>query len=157
MGGNYMLDALAEASKDLKKNQREGDRTAVVAVSGTGPELSYLDKWRSADVAEENADLFLLLQIDVGGAGFTERANLSYVFDRLAEASGGDYDMILSYMGTDSGLRKLSPYLEAGYRLAYATVPDVKKRKVEVTVAQPGTEVRLPIRTDIEGELDPES
>ena len=157
MGGNYMLDALAEASKDLKKNQREGDRTAVVAVSGTGPELSYLDKWRSADVAEENADLFLLLQVDIGGAGFAERAKLSYVFDRLAEASGGDYDVILSYMGTDSGLRELSPYLRAGYRLAYATVPDVKKREIEVTVAQPGTEVRLPIRTDIEAELDPES
>jgi VWFA-related protein len=157
MGGNYMLDALAEASKDLKKNEREGDRSAVVAVSGTGPELSYLDKWRSADVAEENADLFLMLQIDVGGAGFQERSNLSYVFDRLADASGGEYDVILSYMGTDSGLRKLSPYLRAGYRLAYATLPDVKKREIEVTVAQPGTEVRLPIRTDLEAELDPES
>jgi len=157
MGGNYMLDALAEASKDLKKNQREGDRTAVVAISATGPEFSYLDKWRSADVAEENVDLFLMLQIDVGGAGFEERANLSYVFDRLAEASGGEYDVILSYMGTDSGLRKLSPFLRAGYRLAYATVTDVKERKIEVTVAQPGTEVRLPVRTDIEAELDPES
>jgi len=157
MGGNYMLDALAEASEDLAKNRREGDRTAVIAISGTGPELSYLDKWRSADVAEENADLFLLLQIDIGGAGFEERAKLSYTFDRLAKASGGEYDVILSYMGTDPGLRKLSPYLRAGYRLAYATVPDVKRRKIEVTVAQPGTEVRLPARTDIESELDPES
>ncbi len=157
LGGNYMLDALAEASKDLKKSQGEGDRTAVVAVSGTGPELSYLDKWRSADVAEANADLFLMLQIDVGGAGFEERANLSYVFDRLARASGGEYDVLLSYMGTDSGLRKLSPYLLAGYRVAYATVPDLKKRKIELTVARPGTEVRLPNRTDVEAELNPES
>jgi Ca-activated chloride channel family protein len=155
-GGNYMLDALAEASKDLKKNLREGDRSAVVAISGTGPELSYLDKWRSADVAEGNADLFLMLQVDVGGAGFEERSNLSYVFDRLAEASGGEYDVVLSYMGTDSGLRKLTPYLRAGYRLAYATVPDLKKRKIELTVARPGTEVRLPNRTDVEAELDPE-
>jgi VWFA-related protein len=157
LGGNYMLDALAEASKDLKKNQGEGDRTAVVAISGTGPELSYLDKWRSADVAEENADLFLMLQIDVGGAGFEERATLSYVFDRLAQASGGEYDVLLSHMGTDSGLRKLSPYLLAGYRVAYATVPDLKKRKIELTVARPGTEVRLPSRTDVEAELNPES
>jgi VWFA-related protein len=155
-GGNYMLDALAEASKDLEESQGEGDRTAVVAISGTGPELSYLDKWRSADVAEENADLFLLLQVDVGGAGFQERAKLSYVFDRLAEASGGEYDLILSYMGADSGLRKLSPYLRAGYRVAYATVPEVKKREVELTVARPGTDVRLPNRTDIEAELNPE-
>jgi len=155
-GANYMLDALAEASKDLKKQTREGDRTAVFAVSGTGPEFSYLDKWRSADVAEENADLFLMLQVDVGGAGFEERAKLSYIFDRLAEASGGDYDVILSYMGVDPALRRLSPYLSAGYRLSYATVPELEKRKLEVTVARPGTEVKIPIRTDIQSELDPQ-
>jgi hypothetical protein len=59
-------------------------------------------------------------------------------------------------MGADSGLRKLSPYLRAGYRVAYATVPEVKKREVELTVARPGTDVRLPNRTDIEAELNPE-
>ncbi|MGD8894843.1 MAG: VWA domain-containing protein [Acidobacteriota bacterium] len=156
LGGNYMLDALAEASKDLKEKAREGTRSAVVAISGTGPELSYLDKWRSADTAEENADLFLMLQVDVGGADFEMRANLSFVFDRLARATGGEYDVILSYMGTDTGLRKLSPFLTAGYRLAYATVPDLKKREIEVTVARPDTEARVPIRTDIESELAPE-
>ena len=31
-GGNYMLDALAEASKDLKKQAREGDRTYGAAI-----------------------------------------------------------------------------------------------------------------------------
>jgi len=156
LGGSYMLDAVAEASKDLKGKAREGNRTAVVAISGTGPELSYLDKWRSADTAEENADLFLMLQVDVGGADFEMRANVSFVFDRLAKATGGEYDVILSYMGTDTGLRKLSPFLTAGYRLAYATVPDLKKREIEITVAQPGTEARVPIRTDIESELAPE-
>ena len=50
-GGNYMLDAFSEASADLKKLSREGDRTAVVAVSFLGPELSYLDRYRSADWA----------------------------------------------------------------------------------------------------------
>jgi hypothetical protein len=155
-GGNYMLDALAEASKDLKKQTREGDRTAIFAVSGTGPEFSYLDKWRAADVAEENVDLFLMLQVDVGGAGFEERAKLSYVFDRLAQASAGEYDVILSYMGVDPALRRLSPYLSAGYRLSYATVPEIKKRKLEVNVARPGTEVKIPIRTDIQSEINPE-
>jgi VWFA-related protein len=156
LGGNYMLDALAEASKDLKSNLREGDRSAVVAISGTGPEFSYIDKWRSADVAEENVDLCLLVQVDVGGAGFEQRANLSYVFDRLARSSAGEYTVILSYMGIDSALRDLSPYLRAGYRLAYATVPDLEERRIEVEVARPGTDVRVPIRTDVEAELEPE-
>jgi len=156
MGGNYMLDALAEASKDLKKNSREGDRTAVVAMSGTGPELSYLSRWQSADIGEASADLFLLLQVEIGGGGFEERGKLSYTFDRLARASGGEYEVILSYLGANAGLNNLSPYLRAGYRLAYATVPDLKKRKIEVTVAHPGTKVLLPSRTDIQTELEPE-
>ena len=64
--------------------------------------------------------------------------------------------MTLSYMAADSGLRKFSSYLSAGYRLSYATVPEIDKRKLEVSVARPGTEVRLPVRTDIENELEPE-
>lgn len=152
MGGNYMLDALAESSEDLKKKAREGDRTAVVAISGTGPELSYIDRWRSADVGAANVDLFLLLQVDVGEGGFEERSKLSYTFDRLAKASGGEYELVLSYLGANAGLNKLSPYLHAGYRLAYATVPDLKKRQIEVRVAQPGTQVLLPKRTEVETE-----
>jgi VWFA-related protein len=154
LGGNYMIDALVEASEDLKKGGGEGDRTAVVAISGTGPELSYLDRWRAAEEAAENADLFLNLQVDVGGANFQMRSNLSYVLEKLAKSTGGEYDVILSYLGADSALRKLSPFLRAGYRLAYATVPDLKKRELEVEVAQPGTEVRLPVRTEEADELD---
>ena len=47
-------------------------------------------------------------------------------------------------MGADSGLRKLSAALRAGYRIAYATVPDLKKRKLELKVARPGTKVIVP-------------
>jgi VWFA-related protein len=155
-GGNYVLDALAEASKDLKEHAREGDRTAVVAISGTGPELSYVDKWAAAAEAEENADLFLLLQVDVGGADFQMRADLAYVFNRLAKATAGEYDVILSYQGVDAGLRKLDRLLTAGYRIAYATVPELEKREIEVTVALPGSHVRVPVRTDVESELAPE-
>ena len=107
-GGNTMLDAFAEASADLKKLSREGDRTAVVAVTFTGPELSYRDKYRAAEEAEKSAELFLSVQIDSGEADFETRANLSYVMDRLARATGGRYDLILSAMGTDTALRKLS-------------------------------------------------
>ncbi len=78
-GGNMMLDAFAEASVDLKKLSREGDRTVVVAVTGTGPELSYRDKYRAAEEAEKNAELFLSVQIDSGEADFEMRSNLSYV------------------------------------------------------------------------------
>jgi len=144
-GGNMMLDAFGEASADLKKLSREGDRTVVVAVTGTGPELSYRDKYRAAEEAEKSAELFLSVQIDSGEADFEMRSNLSYVMDRLARATGGRYEVILSPMGTDTALRKLSAHLRSGFRLAYATVPDLKKRKLDLSIARPGTEVFLPI------------
>jgi VWFA-related protein len=143
-GGNYMLDAFAEASTDLKKLSREGDRTAVVAVSFMGPELSYLDKYRSAEVAEKNAQLFLSVQVDSTDADLEMRTNLGYVMDRLARATGGRYDIILSPMGTDTALRKASAHLRSGYRLAYATVSDLKKRNLDLSVARMGTKVLLP-------------
>lgn len=154
-GGNYMLDALVEASEDLKKNTREGDRTAVLVITGTGPDYSNVDRFRTADEAAENADLYLAVQVDVGTGGFEVRSNFGYVFDQLAARTGGAYDVVIDFMGTDAALRKLSPFLTAGYRLAYATVPELKKRELEVTVAQPGTEVRLPVRTEPATELEP--
>jgi len=143
-GGNYMLDAFGEASKDLKKLSREGDRTAVVAVSFMGPEFSYVDKYRSAEVAEKNAEIFLSVQVDSGDADLEMRSNLSYVMDRLARATGGRYEVVLSAMGTDTALRKVSAHLRSGYRLAYATVPDLKKRTLDLSVARLGTKVLLP-------------
>ena len=146
-----MLDAVSEASADLKKLAREGDRTAVVVVTGTGPEFSYRDKYRAAEEAEKNAELFLSVQVDCGRGGLRGRAsNMSYVLDRLATATGGRYDVILSAMGTDDALRKLSAHLRSGYRLAYATVPDLKKRKLDLSVARLGTRVFLPITSERE-------
>jgi VWFA-related protein len=143
-GGNYILDGLTEASADLKKHSREGDRAAVVTVTAMGPELSYLDKYRAAEQSEKAADLFLSVQIDSGDADFEMRTNVSYVLDRLARTTGGCYDVILSPMGTDAAMRKLSSHLRSGYRLAYATVPDLKKRDLDLSVARMGTKVILP-------------
>jgi hypothetical protein len=127
-GGNYMLDAVAEASADLRKLAREGDRTAVVALTATGPEFSYRDKYRAVEEAQGNAELFLAVQIDGGGQDddFETRSNIGYVLDHLAVSSGGRFEHVLSPMGADAALRKLSTALRAGYRLAYATVPDLK-------------------------------
>ena len=149
-GGNMMLDAFAEAAGDLKKLSREGDRTVVVAVTGTGPELSYRDKYRAVEEAEKNAELFLSVQIDSGEADFEMRSSLSYVMDRLARATGGRHEVVLSAMGTDTALRKLSAHLRSGYRLAYATLPDIKKRKLDLSVARLGTRLFLPITSERE-------
>jgi VWFA-related protein len=150
-GGNYTLDALAEASVDLAKLAREGDRRAVVAVTGLGPEFSYRDKQRAAEEAEGRADLFLSVQIDAGDGDFDTRTRLSYALERLATASGGRADQVLSYMALDSALKKLSTYVSSAFRLRYATVPELKKRKLELRVARPGTKVVVPQATARDG------
>jgi VWFA-related protein len=148
-GGNYMLDGLAEASADLAKVAREGDRRVVVAVTGVGPEFSYRDKQRAADEAEKSAELFLAVEVEAGGtpdgtSDFEARTNLSYALDRLAKATGGRFDLIMSWMGVDGALQKLSAHLRSAYRLRYVTLPDLKKRKLELSVARPATKVLLP-------------
>jgi VWFA-related protein len=142
-GGNYMLDALVEATED-EKFAREGDRTVVVAVSGSGPEFSYRDKQQVADAAERRAELFVSLQVDGGGADLDGQNRLSYALDRLASASGGLNEHVLSWMGVDAALKKVSAYVRSGYRLSYLTPSDVKRRKLELRVARPDTKVRIP-------------
>ncbi len=143
-GGNYTLDALSEASRDLEKLAREGDRKAVVAVTGQGPEFSYRDKQSAAQDAEGRADLFLSVQVEAAEGDFDTRTRLSYALERLATASGGRTDQVLSYMALDSALKKLSVHLASAFRLRYATLPDLKKRKLELRVARPGTRVVIP-------------
>jgi hypothetical protein len=147
-GGNYMLDSLAEASTDLRKLLREGDRGAVVALTATGPELSYRDRYRAAEEGERSGSLFLTAQIDSGDADFDQRSNLGYVLGRLAESSGGRHEIVLSAMSADVAMRRLSSALRSGYRVAYASVPDLKKRKLELSVARPKTKVLLPDQSD---------
>jgi VWFA-related protein len=143
-GGNYMLDALSEAAADLNKAAKEDERRAVIAVTGMGPEFSYRDKQHAADDAEGNADLFLSVQVDSGAEDLDVRQRLSYALDRLATSSGGRADTVLSYMALDGALRKLSASLVSAYRLRYASVPALKKRKLELSVARPGTKVLIP-------------
>lgn len=149
-GGNYALDGVDQASGDLRKLSREGDRRVLIAVTGTGPEFSYVDKYRAADRGEEDLDLFLGLQVDGAQGDFDTQSRISYVFDRLARATGGRYEIVLSAMGTDDALRKLDAHLRAGYRIAYATVSEIKKRKLELSVARPGTKVFLPLASERE-------
>ena len=140
-GGTTLLDALVEASEDLKK--KEGERTAVVAVTAAGPEFSSRDRYQVAERAGKNADLFLAVFIEEGSTSFQNRTSYDYVLSSLTGSTGGLYETTLSPMGVDSALRKLSAHLRGQYRLSYATVPELEKRKIEVKVARPGVRVRV--------------
>lgn len=143
-GGNTMLDALAEASAELAKRAREDERALLVAITGSGPELSSRDKLRAAEETEASRAELVAVEIDDSSSDLDARTSLGYVFDRLARATGGRYDTVLSSMAVDGALRGLWSVVRSSYRLAYATAPDLKKRKLRIDVARPGTRVLIP-------------
>src|SRR5262249_27037289 len=140
-GGDTMLHSLAEASADLKK--QEGKRDAIVVGSAIGIEFSSRDRYQVTDTVTKNVDLFLGLEINEGDAGSENRVLYDYVFGELARRTGGTNELTLSYLGSDQGLRKLSAWLRAQYRLSYATLTGIKSRKIEATVARPGVKVSV--------------
>ncbi len=140
-GGNTVLDALVEASRDLKK--QEGARSAVVVLTGMGQEFSNRTRYRVVEEAHDNADVFSSLAIDEGDASFEMRTSYEYALTRLATHSGGLHERTLSSMGASAGLRKLAADLRAHYRLSYVTEPGLAQRRIEVQVARPRAKVRV--------------
>jgi VWFA-related protein len=142
-GGSTMLDALVEASEDLRKKAKEGERTVVAAVSAVGPEFSSRDRYRVVEAAQKNADLFMAVLIEEGKTDFDNRSSYDFVLSALTKKTGGLDESTLSAMGVDTALRKLSAQVRSQYRLSYATLPEMKSRKIEVKVARPGVKVRI--------------
>lgn len=140
-GGNTMLDALSEASAELKK--KEAARTAVVAVSAIGIEFSSRSRYQVVEDVEKNVEHLLALQISEGDVGVDNRSLYEYVFGELAKKTGGMHEVVLSSLAIDSSMKKITAFLRGQYRLSYATLPGLKSRKLEVKVARPGVKVRL--------------
>ena len=140
-GGSTLLDALLEATKDLRK--KEGERSAVVVVSAVGPEFSSSSRERVVESAQAPDTTFLSVLVEEGTTDRENRTNYDFVLDGLARKSGGVFAITLSPMGLDREIKGLLASLTSQYRLTYATPPELKQRKIEVTLARPGTKVRL--------------
>jgi VWFA-related protein len=140
-GGNTLLDAIVEASRDLKK--KEGERSAVVVVTGLGPDFSSRDQHRAVDDALGNATWFMAVEFEEGPTDFETRTRYDFTLGTLTEKTGGVYERMLSTMGAAAALEKVSSALRSSYRVRYATVGGAHPRKLEVTVARPGVRVLL--------------
>jgi hypothetical protein len=140
-GGNTLLDTLVQACKELEP--AEGQRAAIVIVTGLDPELSYRDRNKAVDDARGCADVFMAVQFDAEQADFEDRIRYEYVLDTLTRETGGLYERPLSSMGVAPALRKMAADLKAPYRVTYATLPEIKDRKLQITVARPGVKARV--------------
>jgi VWFA-related protein len=149
-GGNTLLDTLVEASRDLAK--REGERTAVVVVTGLGIGFRNYEKQQVVREASKGGATFLTLQIEEGrlppgagtsGVGEVDATDYEYALAGLAKESGGRQESTLSPMGVASSLAKLGAELRGQYRLAYLGLPGVKDPKIKVTVARQGAQARV--------------
>lgn len=140
-GGNTLLDALVEASRDLKT--REGQRTAVVAVTGFGIEFSSRERHQVVAEAEKSAATFAAASFEEGPVRFEDRQKYDFVLSRLTQETGGLHETTLSAMGLASALAKIAADLDGQYRLTYAGLQGGKAPKLEVKVARPGVRVRV--------------
>ena len=154
LGGNTVLDAVVEAAEDLE--EREGERTAVVVVSGRGLGFANYDRSQVVDrVLRRGRHTFMVVNFQDGAApvdpgfagsdvtGSVGQIDYDYVFGQLTERTGGVLEMPLSAMGVGKSLEKVAATLAGQYRITYGTLPDIGKRKIEVKVARPGVKVSL--------------
>jgi VWFA-related protein len=150
-GGNTVLDAIVEASADLK--QKESERSALVVVSGVGIGFTNWERRQVVEKASAGGATFMVVQFEETGepsqaAGEqVSRLDYDYVFDNLTRQTGGLHEITMSAMGVPQSLERVAQALKTPYRLSYTTVPDLKQRKVEVKVARQGIKVRTgPVR-----------
>lgn len=144
LGGNTVLDALIEASEDLKK--REGERYVVVFLSAEGPGFAndhrqgIVDRVRKTGVEVMGALISEQGEATAGGDVTSEEYD--YVFATLADSTGGRLERTITVMAASNALQRVAADLRSTYRVAF----DFRGKtpsKVALQVARPSVKVRL--------------
>jgi hypothetical protein len=120
-------------------------------VTGAGIGFTNHDRRQVVDIAAGKAMQFLSVEflgtdgafVGAGDLGQVGRFDYEYVLSQLAERAGGRFETSLSPMGVERALEKLSADLLGQYRISYATLPELEKRRLEVRVARPEVRVRI--------------
>lgn len=145
MGGNTLLDAMAEAAADLRK--AEGDRRILVVLSAEGP--GFLNDTRDGivdRVLETGVEVagVLVAEGGEGGGGEVSPDDYDYVLANLTSRTAGLLERPLSVMGATTALRRVATDLLSTYRLSFHSTA-TRKFKMTLQVARPGVKVRLSV------------
>ena len=143
-GGNTVLDAVAEAARDLQK--KEGERNVVVVLTAVGPGFSNDDRQSLVDrvmkTGVEVAGVVISERGDPTGGGDVSPDEYDYVFGALTERTGGRLERPLTVMGASAAMLKVAADLRSTYRLAFHSSGG-RRPKVTLQVARPSVKVRL--------------
>ncbi len=142
--GNYLLDGIAETAQGLSK--RTLLRSAIVVLTGLGPELSHRQYTEVLRFFRESGASLHVLQV---GMGMGEQGR-EIALSRATAETGGRYEQVLSVMGLEMKARQLGTELSNQYRVIYAR-PDrmIPPKHTEVSVRRADLRARgMLMRTD---------
>jgi hypothetical protein len=136
--GAYLLDAILETSKGIKK--RESTRPVIVAVITAGPDLSNRFHEQVVDALHDAHAAFHVLVVGRPVTGDQDRL---FVLDRGTNIGGGRYDNVLTGTGLTPRMKQLALELTHQYKITYARPETLlQPEQVTVSAAKPGITVR---------------
>ncbi len=127
-----LYDALSDAS--LRLAQKKGTRRVIFAITSESFEPD--DQALAMQSMGKAAPLVLVIQFGTTGAYLPD-------LDGIVKWTGGRYETIGAASGVGKVLQRLSPELEAPWRVTYDASPTADKREVEVKIARKGAKPRL--------------
>jgi VWFA-related protein len=141
--GSHVLDAIVDASRDLRA--RETARPVIIVITAEGPEFSQRSHQTVLDdVRAANATLhsFVLTRrrVPLFNDGVRER---EFTLSKGARMSGGRREDLFTSMALTDRLQNLAAELKAQYRVVYSR-PDmlIPPDRIDVAVKEPRLTVR---------------
>jgi Ca-activated chloride channel family protein len=141
--GAYLLDAIIQASRDLRK--REGRRPVIVVITTEGPEFS--DRYHQTvldDVRKTGATLHSFIFDQASTPLFDSgRWEREFALAKGAKETGGRREYLLTSMALGDRLRDLSAELRNQYQIVYSRPESlIAPDSVEISVRRPGVTAR---------------
>jgi VWFA-related protein len=146
-GGAYLMDAIVDVSKGLKKRE---PKRPVIAVLAIDDETEFSNRQYSQvldDLDKSGAALHVVTLGTPGSSQVDEMRNRNQVIAMGTERTGGRRDNVLALTGAAPRMKQLASELLHQYAVTYLR-PEmlIPPKTVEVTVSKPGLTARARTR-----------
>jgi hypothetical protein len=140
--GAYLVDAVLEVTKGLKK--REAKRPVIIAITQEGTEFSYGQYDQVLGPLRDSGAAFYALMLgQPSGAISDEARSRNIVVDEGTRTTGGYREQLLTPMALAGKLKTLADQLTHQFLVTYAHPQSlIPPERVTVTAAKPGMVAR---------------